>query len=80
MPNSSEDWGLDQAGWIDEPSTAAAADAGASTSLEQLSTALEGLTTKSSAATKVLMQAKCIQYQPLPLLFERPGVHAGQFP
>ncbi|BDA48120.1 probable programmed cell death protein 2-like [Coccomyxa sp. Obi] len=52
MPNSSEDWGLDHTGWLDEPSAAAAADAAASTSLEQLSMALEGLTTNSSATTK----------------------------
>lgn len=55
MPESLEDWGLVHTGWVDEPSTDTGADDGASMSLEQLSTALERLTTASSAPTKVLM-------------------------
>ena len=56
MPNSLEDWGLDRPGWLDEPCAADTADADASPSLEQLTTALEGLTTTSGPATKVLLQ------------------------
>ncbi len=79
MPNSSGYWELDHTGWVDESSAAAAADTGASTSLEQLSMALEGLTTKSSTATKVVLQATCIQRPPLTLLFERQGCMQTNF-